>query len=151
MGTVGLAQAQGRRPHMDDFCIATPLQHPNLSEAALVGVFDGHGGDGIARLACKVVPETVQEYLAVLTPDQQRDPIQVRRAIKNAFLQSDDDFEAPAITYQRRLGGGNTSSKRVPCAGSDEKRRSPPYTWASLRDKPRPKPVPAAPLVLKNG
>lgn len=82
----GVCGMQGWRRNMEDSHLALPSFD---REVALYGVFDGHGGRGVARYAAKRLPELLRETEAYKREDY-------GKALEQAFLAMDEKLREPA-------------------------------------------------------
>mmetsp|Transcript_67920 Transcript_67920/g.191445 ORF Transcript_67920/g.191445 Transcript_67920/m.191445 type:complete len:516 (+) Transcript_67920:67-1614(+) len=78
---------QGKRDHMEDRACAR-LRLPKCKHAALFGVFDGHGGDKVADLVARFLPEYVDAELSRCD-----DP---ETALRRAFARTEGDLRSSA-------------------------------------------------------
>merc|ERR1719329_1989107 len=82
----GVCGMQGWRRNMEDSHLAAPDFDRKVS---LYGVFDGHGGRGVARYAAKRLPELLRETEAYKREDY-------GKALEQAFLTIDEKLKEPA-------------------------------------------------------
>ncbi|XP_002977383.2 probable protein phosphatase 2C 2 [Selaginella moellendorffii] len=78
---VGVGQSIGDRDYMEDYCSYLDLEH-----SLLAGVFDGHGGDQIARFCS----ENFLPHVAGKLEEMGEDDHCYREALHDAFLEMDD-------------------------------------------------------------
>lgn len=76
---------QGHREYMEDRACAF-LQLPNCKTAAFFGVFDGHGGEKVADLVTRHLPDIVGKELK-----SSKDPV---TALERSFFTADDGIQA---------------------------------------------------------
>lgn len=84
----GVSSMQGWRPAMEDAHMAIPDFEPER-ELALFGVFDGHGGAAVAKVAAERFPETLRALPAF---KQGR----YSEALYESFLKLDSFLDSPA-------------------------------------------------------
>lgn len=98
MGGAGFAYAacgmRGWRESMEDASLVMPPGYlgGNWRDAALFGVFDGHGGEQVARFAVRQVPQTLAELPT-------KDP---ELALTQAFRRVDELLAQPAAANELR-------------------------------------------------
>jgi protein phosphatase 1G len=92
----GASEMQGWRKNMEDAHITVPtLAKDGQNNVAFYAVFDGHGGEQVAKFAERHMPNIMLNNEAFRRGDYQR-------ALSRAFLQIDEMLEQPM--YQREIG-----------------------------------------------
>lgn len=61
---ISVTLTQGHRKHMEDTYIVTDIQKNKRSEAKLIAVFDGHGGDAVSNFCSHHFAPILQKYIA---------------------------------------------------------------------------------------
>ena len=79
MDKIGIATLQNKRQYMEDTYVVSPLKSPC---SFMVGVFDGHGGDEVAKICRENFKEVLQQSLVTYTHD-------INIAIRAAFADAD--------------------------------------------------------------
>lgn len=90
---------QGWRTGMEDAHVCmTALPDKALQGVALFGVFDGHGGEQVAKFCAKHLPEEVCSALRGLGVDCQPETWQVGEALVQAFHRIDELLRDPDVS-----------------------------------------------------
>eukprot|EP00002_Diphylleia_rotans_P018924 TRINITY_DN3658_c0_g1_i4.p1 TRINITY_DN3658_c0_g1~~TRINITY_DN3658_c0_g1_i4.p1 ORF type:complete len:197 (+),score=33.86 TRINITY_DN3658_c0_g1_i4:49-639(+) len=107
-----VCRAQGRRPTMEDHHavdVDTDLGIPGLNGVSLITVLDGHAGKEASNFARNHLHRNI--IAAVQRQSKQKEPVDLRAAIEEAFAKTDAEFLEMA--HRSGVSAGSTCVSAV--------------------------------------